>query len=77
MTNGVLLTELGLHDNALSADRETLALYRRLHSVHPDTFHSDLANAMRNLVIDLHNLGQDHEADQLRQELTKLTGKPE
>jgi hypothetical protein len=76
MTYGSRLTELRRHRDALAVGREALTLYRRLHTAHPDVFYNDLVNALRSLVVDLHNLGIDEEAEQVERELGMLTGNP-
>jgi len=55
---GVVLTELGRHDEAQALDREALTIYVRLHRRHPDRFADDVENAKRNMVIDLMNFGR-------------------
>jgi hypothetical protein len=55
---GVVLTELGGHDEAQALDREALTIYLRLHRRQPDRFADDVENAKRNMVIDLMNFGR-------------------
>ncbi|HEX2804873.1 MAG TPA: tetratricopeptide repeat protein [Kineosporiaceae bacterium] len=55
---GVVLTELGRHDEAQTLDLEALTIYLRLHRRHPDRFAHDVENAKRNTVIDLMNFGR-------------------
>jgi len=50
---GAHLTELGEHKSALAADHEAVDLYRSLRTANEDFYRRGLANALRNLVIDL------------------------
>jgi len=71
------LTQLGRDEEALTADREALALYRMLHAAYPGVFRNDLINALQNFLIDLRNVSLDDEAEQAERELTTLVDQPE
>ena len=71
---GVVLTELGRHDEAQALDREALTIYVRLHRRHPDRFADDVENAKRNMVIDLMNFGRtEGEAARELEQLTRAS----
>ena len=64
---GIGLTELGDHDGALSADREAVSTYAALLPLDPERYRDSLQQAVRNLAIDLGNLGRSEQeiADEL------------
>jgi tetratricopeptide (TPR) repeat protein len=55
---GVVLTEMGRHDEAQALDRQALTIYLRLHRRQPDRLADDVGNAKRNMVIDLMKFGR-------------------
>jgi hypothetical protein len=73
-TYGIVLTELGRDQDALTVDREAVALYRQLHARYPGRYRDALATALRHLVIDLRTLNLDAEAEQVEREAAELAG---
>ena len=73
---GVHLTEQGRHRDALAMDREAVELYRSLQAAHPNVFHDDELEALKNLVIDLRNLNLNDEAEQIERDISTLTNEP-
>ena len=67
---GIVMTELGRHDEAQALDHEALTIYLRLHRRHPDRFADDVENAKRNLMIDLVHSGRTN--DEAARELEQL-----
>jgi tetratricopeptide (TPR) repeat protein len=55
---GIRLTEKKDFDAALFADREAVAIYAALLSLDPERYRDPLEGAVRNLVIDLRDLGR-------------------
>jgi hypothetical protein len=55
---GIRLTEKEDFDAALSADWEAVAIYGALVSLDPERYRDPLEGAVRNLVIDLRDLGR-------------------
>ena len=66
----IRLTEKKDFDAALSADREAVAIYAALLSLDPERYRDRLEGAVRNLVIDLRDLGRG--AQEIAGELAKL-----
>ena len=62
------LTDAGRADEALRASEELVARRRDLVARHPGVFESGLAEALRNLAIDLNGLGRREEAEAARAE---------
>jgi tetratricopeptide (TPR) repeat protein len=72
---GVVLTELGRHDEAQALDHQALTIYLRLHRRQPDRFADDVENAKRNIVIDLMNFGlTEGEAARELEQLIRASG---
>jgi hypothetical protein len=57
-------------------DREAVELYRSLQAAHPNVFHDDELEALKNLVIDLRNLNLNDEAEQIERDISTLTNEP-
>ena len=68
---GIRLTELGDFDAALSADREAVAVYRALSAVDRARYRDLFEQAVRNLVIDLTDLGRSEQ--EIADELARLS----
>jgi hypothetical protein len=66
----ILLTEMGDFDGALTADREAVAIYAALLSLDPQRYQDPLEGAVRNLAIDLRDLG--HGEQEIADELDSL-----
>jgi tetratricopeptide (TPR) repeat protein len=67
------LTDAGRADEALRAREELVARRRDLVARHPDVFEPGLAEALRNLAIDLNGLGRREEALAARAEAIAIT----